>query len=202
MKNRKNLLGTMTVLLVSLFVLSACEGVIKPDKPTVEEVKKILKSESDYPKDLVIKVPAAVHERDWFVAYNKTGSLRKFVTAGLMEFKEPSAKDPVYRIKPTEEGVKFLLNDGKAQSGGDFQRGFYIAKQATENYATLNEVAEMVSFKGPPPSIEILVTDIHFDISLSEITPFGSMLGLKEGQVVKEKTGLLWRNGKWNYISK
>lgn len=202
MKNRKTLLSRLGALLASLFILSACDSVVKPDKPTVEEVKRIMKEESDYPKELSIEVPAAVHERDWFSAYNKTGFLRKLVEAGLIEFEEPSVKDPVYRLNPTEEGAKYLLKNGEVQPGGDFQKGFYLARQASQNYDKLNEVAEMVSFKGPPPSVEMLVTDIHFDINLSDVTPFGKVLGLENGQIVKEKTGLLWRKGKWNYISK
>jgi hypothetical protein len=202
MKNRKKLLSTLGTLLISVFILVACDSVVKPDKPTIDEVKKIMTEESDYPKGLSIEVPAIVHERDWFVAYNKTGFLRKLVEAGLMKFGEPSVKDPVYRLSPTEEGAKYLLKNGEVQPGGDFQKGFYLARQATQNYGKLNEVAEMVSFKGPPPSVEMLVTDIHFDINLSDVTPYGKALGLEDGQVIKEKTGLLWRKGKWNYISK
>ena len=202
MKNRKSLFRSLAALLVSVFVLSACDGVVKPDKPTVEEVKRIMKEESDFPKALVLEVPAVVHERDWFAAYNKTGFLRKLVAAELIVFDEPSVEDPVYHLKPTDEGAKFLLNDGSIQPGGDFQRGVYLAKQAIQNYNKLNEVAEMVSFKGPPPSVEMLVTDIHFDINLSNVTPFGQVLSLEEGQVIKEKTGLLWKKGKWTYINK
>jgi hypothetical protein len=188
------------ILLVSTFLLTACGESIT--KLTMEEATRIMEQESDYPRVKTINVPAKVHERDWPAAYNKTGFLRKLVAADLMEIKEATAQSPFYLLTPTEEGAKFLLNEGEVQAGGDFGRGYYIAKQADKNYVKVTKVAEMIRFKGPPPSIELQVTDVHFDISLSNLTPFGSTLGLKEGQVETAKTGMMWKKTAWKYMKK
>ncbi len=200
MKNRNNLFYRLAIVLASVLLLSACGGEIT--KLTMEEATRVMEQESDYPKVRSINVPAKVHERDWPAAYNKTGFLRKLVSAGLMEYTESTAQAPFYVLTPTEEGSKYLLSDGEIQAGGDFGRGFYIARQASENYVKVTEVAEMIRFKGPPPSIELQVTDVHFDISLSDITPFGSSLGLVDGQMGTAKTGLLWKKTAWKYMKK
>lgn len=200
MKNRNNLFCRLAVLLASALLLSACGNEIT--KLTMEEATRIMESETDYPKLRSINVPAKVHERDWPAAYNKTGFLRKLVSAGLMEYTEATAQTPFFVLTPTEEGSKYLLKDGEIQAGGDFGRGYYIAKQAAKNYVKVTDVAEMIRFKGPPPSIELQVTDVHFDISLSDLTPFGTSLGLVDGQIETAKTGLLWKKTAWKYMKK
>jgi len=117
-----------------------------------------------------------------------------------MEIKEATAQSPFYELAPTEEGAKYILKEGEIQSGGDFGRGFYIAQQAQRNYVKVTEVAEMIRFKGPPPSIELQVTDVHFEVSLSDITPFGGVLGLKDGQIGIAKTGMMWKKTAWKYM--
>jgi len=200
MKNRNRLFSRLAVVLASAFLLSACGGEIT--KLTMEEATRIMEQETDYPKVRSINVPAKVHERDWPAAYNKSGFLRKLVAADLMTFTEATPQAPFFVLTPTEEGSKFLLNDGEIQSGGDFGRGFYIARQANENYVKVTKIAEMIRFKVPPPSIELQVTDVHFDISLSDLTPFGTAVGLKEGQPGEAKTGLLWKKTAWTYMKK
>jgi hypothetical protein len=200
MKIRNNILSRVMILLVSTFLLSACGENIT--KLTLEEATRIMEQESDYPRVKTIEIPAKVHKRDWYAAYNKSGFLRKLVEADLMEVKEATAESPFYELSPTEEGAKFLLKEGEIQSGGDFGRGYYLAKQAAKNYVKVTEVAEMIRFKGPPPSIELQVTDVHFDISLSDLTPFGTTLGLKEGQIEAAKTGMMWKKTAWKYMGK
>lgn len=200
MKYKSKLLHRLSVVLVSAFLLSACEGEIT--RLTQEEATRIMEQDSDFPKEKTIEVPAKIHEREWSTAYNKTGFLRKFVSAGLMEIKVPEIKEPFYQLTPTEKGRAFLLDEGGVESGGDFGQGFYTARLAAESYLKVNKVAEMIRFRGPPPSIELQITDVHFDIRLSEVTPFGSLLGLENGQIEKGKTGLLWKEDHWAYMKR
>lgn len=200
MKYESKLFYRLVVVVVSAFLLSACE--VEVVELTQEEAVRVMEQDSDFPKEKTIEISAKVREREWSTAYNKTSSLRKFVSAGLMELKAPEVNDPFYQITPTEKGVVFLLNGGQIETGGDFGQGFYVARLATEHYTKVNKVAEMIRFNGPPPSIELQITDVHFDISLSDVTPFGSLIGLKNGQIEKGQTGLLWKKDHWEYMKK
>lgn len=196
---KKFKLGALLVLAFSL-ILAGCGAEIT--KLTQEEAVAVMKAAPGFPKQRSMSIPAKVHERDWGVAYNRTGFLRKFVNAGLLEVVEPLSGEEVYVIQPTDEGVNYLLNDGVAEDGGDFGLGFYTAKLASENYSKVNRIGEMVRFRGPPPSIELQVTDVYFDITLSDVTPYGEVLGLKDGQTEEDKTGLLWKVDQWTYQTK
>lgn len=193
------MLFRLSILLLCLTVASCGDSLTLPSN---EEAGEIISKGIGFPRVRSAEVPVEVDRNDWQSAFSVGNDLNLFYKAGLVTFTEPGELERIYHVELTELGRDYLLDEGKLHRGGTYKLGFYRVKLAVDHFDQVFNVKDYKTYEGPTGNADMHVSDITYGWIPTDVTRFGTALGIRENEAEKTSSAVMWWGGEWKYMSR